>query len=506
MTHRFVSFGAVLAVLAAVAPAALGQVVPAAPKTLPTPLTLQQAISIALAHQPQQYISKDQITQASGRKLQAQSQYYPTVTPSYRFQNNTQSTFGGQSQTFNTTGGATGTTTGDTTGGTTGTTTGGTTGTTTGGTTGTTTSGTTGTTFTTSSSTYTTTRGGGLTINLSQSLYDGGAREASNAQARRGVDAAKYNDVNTRQSTILNATQAYYQLLLAQDLVKVSESQVARFQQTVDVTKAQIDAGTTAAKDIYQAQADLANAQVTLLQNQNQIVTSSAALKNALGVDTSDPVVLAPISEGGALPPAPTPEANPLTLEDALKTAYDNRPDLRQQAANVESDRAALQLAKRNAGFNVTSDYTLSYQATNDVGTKGLSTALTLNGSYPLFDAGNARGAVRIAQATFDSDTNTLEQQRQNIRRDVEQALSTRNQNLQAAQLAQSAVTAAQVNYDAVIASRREGIGTVLDVTTAQATLTQAQNQFVTAVYNSYIADAQLQRAIGRNDVGVTAP
>jgi len=54
-----------------------------------------------------------------------------------------------------------------------------------------------------------------------------------------------------------------------------------------------------------------------------------------------------------------------------------------------------------------------------------------------------------------------------------------------------------------VIASRKEGIGTVLDVTMAQATLTQAQSQYVSAVYNFYIADAQLQRAIGRNDVGL---
>ena len=43
----------------------------------------------------------------------------------------------------------------------------------------------------------------------------------------------------------------------------------------------------------------------------------------------------------------------------------------------------------------------------------------------------------------------------------------------------------------------------VLDVATAQATLTQAQSQYVSAVYNFYIADAKLQRAIGRNDVGL---
>ncbi len=45
----------------------------------------------------------------------------------------------------------------------------------------------------------------------------------------------------------------------------------------------------------------------------------------------------------------------------------------------------------------------------------------------------------------------------------------------------------------------------MLDITTAQATLTQAESQYVTAVYNFYIADAQLQRALGQNDAAVPA-
>ena len=112
-------------------------------------------------------------------------------------------------------------------------------------------------------------------------------------------------------------------------------------------------------------------------------------------------------------------------------------------------------------------------------------------------------GPCGIAQAQRDIAQNQAEQVRQQIRLDVEQAYNTRSTNLQAAGLAQAAVTAAQVNYDSAVAARQEGIGTVLDITTAQATLTQAQNQFVTAVYNFYIADAQLQRALGRNDLSV---
>ncbi len=480
------------------------QIAPPPPAALPTPLTLPQAIALALRQQPQQYLARTQVTQAEGQKLQAQSQYFPTLTPSYQYQNNSQTVYGvspGQLSTVTTGTGTTGTgTTGTGTTGT-GTTVGTTTGTATTGTTSTGTAGTT-TQILSAGNEVGIVRGGGLSVSLSQTLFDTGQREAANAQARRAVDAAADNNQNTRQTIILNVTQDYYQLLLNQDLVKVALAQVARFQQTVDVTQAQIDAGTTAAKDIYQAKSDLANAQVTLLNNRNAVQTASATLKNALGVNLNGVVQIAPLTAGDQLPPVPA-SAQTLTLDDAVAAAFTARPDVRQQQAIVQSNEAALRLARRQAGLSVRGDYVLNYQATNDVGARGVNSQFLLTGSYPLFDAGLARGAVRIAQAGRDSALNQLELVRQQVRLEVEQAYTTRQTNLEAAGLAQAAVTAAQVNYDAVIASRKEGIGTVLDITTAQATLTQAQSQYVSAVYNFYIADAQLQRATGRNDASL---
>ncbi len=511
MRHAFRVYALSLLSLAfaAVSPA-FCQVAPPAPLVLPSPLSLPEAIALALRHQPQLYSARTQITQAQGQRLQAQSQYYPVLTPSYQYQNTSNALYGvssGGVTSITTTGtGTTGTGTG-----TTGTGTGTGVGTGTGTGVGTTTTGTaatgtgavgTTTTLITPSNEVSIVRGGGLTVSLSQTLFDTGQREAANTEARRAVDAAEESTRNTRQTIILTVTQDYYQLLLNRDLVKVAQAQVARYQQTADVTQAQIDAGTTAAKDIYQAKSDLANAQVTLLNNQNAVQTASAALKNAIGIDLNGVLQVAPLTPGDTLPPVPSP-GQAISLDNAVAAAFAARPDVRQQQAAVQSDAAALRLAQSQAGLTVKGDYVLNYQATNDVGSRGVNSQFLVSGSYPLFDAGLARGAVRIAQATRDAALDQLELVRQQVRLDVEQAYSTRQTNLEAATLAQSAVTAAQVNYDAAIASRKEGIGTVLDITTAQATLTQAQSQYVQAVYNFYIADAQLQKAIGRNDAGL---
>lgn len=496
----------VLLGLAAVLPAR-AQVAPPAPTSLPTPLSLAQAVAIALAHQPQQYSARAQTSQALGQKQQARAQYFPVFTPSYQYRNNKSNLYGlNTGTTTTTTTGGTGAGNGPVAGptpapGGSGTTTG-----TTPTSPGSPVPGS-GTSVTTGSAIneVSIVRGGGLSLSFTQTLLDNGAREATNAQARRALDAALSGEADTRQATILAVTQDFYQLLLAQDLVLVAQAQVARYRQTAAVTQAQIQAGTVAAKELFQAQADLANAQVTLLQDQNQVATASAALKNVLGAESDAPVQPAGLAAPGELPPLP-PDAASALLPASLQDAYAARPSLRRQQALVQSSLSALRAAQKRAGVSVSADYVLTYQATNDVGARGTNSQLLVTGSYPLFDAGSARGAIRIAQGQLDISRNDLLAARQQVRLEVEQALATRNESLAATRLALAAVTAAQVNYNAALEARRAGVGTLLDITTAQATLTQAQNQYVSAVYNFYIADAQLLRAVGRNDTQYTAP
>jgi outer membrane protein len=347
------------------------------------------------------------------------------------------------------------------------------------------------------------TRGGGATVALRQTLFDSGTRESINAQARRSLDAARFGQTDTRQQIILAVTQNFYDLLRANDLVKVSQAQVARAQQTVAQTQGQVAAGVVAAADILQARADLATAQVTLLQDQSAALTTEASLKNAMGIETSGRVRPATLAAGDALPPAPSP-GPAQTLDDYVRLAYAARPDLRQQLSAIEVSRQGVRQAQISAGLALSGDYVLTYQPTNDLGARGADSQLLLTASYPLFDAGGARGGVRVAEAGRDADINRLDQLRQSIRLDVEQSFYDRALALERTRLAQAAIAAAQASFDAATARRQAGVGTVLDITTAQVTLTQAQNQYVTAVYDFYTADARLRRAIGQNDVGVT--
>jgi len=419
----------------------------AVPVTIPNPLTLDQAVSIALSHLPAVDSARTQIDQANGVKEEDQSQYFPKVTVGYQYLNDTQQSYGGRA-------------------------------------------------FTTQ--TYSAQQGGGSTLSLSQLLFDNGSRENNNKLGRQGVYAAKDQYQFERQNATLNVTVDYYNLLLDQDLIKVAQAQVDLFQQTVDLTNAQIQAGTAAASSIYQAQADLANARVTLLQDQNSVKTATAALKNVMGVETDAPITLAEAPQGAdslpVIPAAPPDE----TLDSLLAIADEKRPDLDAEEHLVEEQEVNLKQARDNAGITISTTYTGTLQATNDLGSKGLNSEVLATATYPIFDGGFNQGAVRVAKAQRDAARDEYKTVRQEVRQQVEQALYNQTEAFGAASLAEAAVKAAQVNVDAAIAERKEGVGTTLDVTTAVATLAQAQNQYVTAVYNTYSTQAILDEAVGR--------
>jgi len=442
-----------LIVCCAASPAAHAQVAPPPPQTLPNPLTLPDAVAIALAHQPQRFIAADQTTSARGSKDQARALYFPTLVPTYSYQNRSSAVFGASLP----------------------------------------------------GNEVTIVRGGGLNIGVNQTFFDSGQRELTNARARHSLDAAVFGEESTRQGIILNVTQDYFSLLQNMDQVKVAQAQVDRFQTTYNQTKAMIENQVSAPNDIYQAEADLASAEVSLTQAQSNVRNSAALMKADMGVATSEPVVLAPLAAVSELPPLPA-QTEGGSLDDYLSTALTHRPDLRIANDTVESANASVKQAEIQAGLSLSATGSVGYQATNDLGNRGVNTAVVVTGSYPLFDAGSARGAVRESQANRDSALNQLAQTKLTVRREVEQAYNTRAAAYEAARLGQAAVTAAEANYNSAVAGRQEQVRTAVDVTTAQATLTQAESQYVAAIYTYYTADAALRHAVGLSTPPTTGP
>jgi len=474
-------------------------IVPTAqPMLLPSPLTLKEAIAIATHRQPLRYIATSQAAQAAAVKQEEQATYYPTITPTYEYlQQNTAS--GKRTTSSNS---STGQFSGNS-----------------------------------GASTFSAGQGG---VAVKQDIFDNGQREVLNAQARRNFDAQKANLANVNQQTILNVTQAYFSVLKSMDLVRVAEMQINRAQQEIDLVQAEIDVGTAAKSAIFQPRADLATAQVSLSQYQTAVSVATSALKNAMGIISNSSLILAPLSGAPQPEPSPTPDtaartsqtapglppapplnqapasapdtgisqlppapktAAPKTIDEYFQAAISVRPDLKQQQQLVEVQKLNVKQAQLNAGIAINGTYTYTYFNNSGQEPRGSDSTLELSATYPLFDGGASRAAIRAAKAQLDAAADQYEVIRQALRTQIEQDASNRAGALDQIQLAQAAIDAAQASFDSEVAQLKLGLSTVFDITTVEVTLTQAQNQYVTALYSFYNYDAALQRDLGVNDI-----
>jgi outer membrane protein TolC len=430
------------------------QSLPSAPTTLPSPLSLSEAIAIAKAHQPDIFTAKTNTTSAEGAKIQAQAGYLPQVKATYTGTGNTQKDKSIQENNVN------------------------------------------GTIVSQSVSTTTVNNTHTGAISLSQNIFDLGIREATNSAARNSLRAAKYSETATLHTSVLSVISAYYTLLADIDQVKVADAQVKRYQETVNLTQAQIDAKVSAKNDIYQANANLASAKITLSNAQNAVLIASSELKSDLGVDTNDVVNPVPISKENSLPDLPEQTSAP-TLDECLKTAFTKRPDYLADVATLDAAEANFKSTKLQQQLTVSVDYSLSLSAINAVSQTVDNSTITATVSAPIFDGGTAKGAIKSAQASRDASRIAFEKERLSIRSEIEQALYNRNNSYETLKFAKAAVDSAQTSYDSALASRKEGVNTYLDVMTAENSLTSAQAEYVADFYTYYNADATLQKALG---------
>lgn len=325
-----------------------------------------------------------------------------------------------------------------------------------------------------------------LGVSSSWRLLDGGQRQFALAGSRNSAQAARFDQVDTVRSTIFAVTVEFFETLRSRELVRVADAQVGRANQTLEATRAQVELGASAAKDILQADADRANAQVSLISARNSVSVSESSLRAILGWRDTD---LPALEE-----PTDYVEAQVDSLEDAIARGLSGRPDLLATQKRLEAQRYGVLSAERAAGFDWTVD--VSHFASLEP-TEGQSRGFVFALSFPLVDGGLARENLRQSRDSLAASRILHEQQLRDAVSQIESAYRTREQNRERLEASRLALEAARKNFDAASESHAEGAGTVLDVTSAQLTLVTAETNHVEALYDYYISDAQLRLVIG---------
>lgn len=327
--------------------------------------------------------------------------------------------------------------------------------------------------------------------NVSMTLYNFGKREGTVQSARDTLDATRYAYNTTANNVVLAVKQAYYGVLQANALLRVNEDTVKAREITLRQAQGFYDVGAKPKSDLTQAEANLYIAQANLITARNGVDVAWASLINAMGVDDYPRQPLAEELELTAFP---------MSLEEAKKVAFSQRPELLQFDAQLKAQDQLIAVARRNHLPDLL--FVSNYGRQNSDGNGSLfplkpSWLVQLNLNIPIFNGFQTTYQVQEALATYYSIKEQQRVERQQVALQVEQNYLNLAATRDAVRANEAAVQAAKENLELHEGRYQVGYAPLVEVTDAQSTYTTAQTNYVNALISYKLAVAQLVNAIG---------
>lgn len=316
-------------------------------------------------------------------------------------------------------------------------------------------------------------------------LYTGGRLRAQISSASSLRQAATGDLAASELDAALAAKTAYYQVLLAQQLVNVYQTRVAESQERLRIAEEAYREGRIARYDLLRNQTDLAESQQQLNDAQRDVEVAFSDLKNALGVSQESSFALTEdLTAPGLLE----------QLADLQQIAIERRPELVAAQARIQAARERVNVA--NSAYKPQVYATVMAEAATSDSDSGALIGVTA--ALPVFDGGLRRAAVTEAEAGVREAEAGKRDVLLAVNRDVSASYARAGAAAQNVELARAAVTQAEEDYRIIKLRYEAGKAINVEVLDALASLTRARADYVAALYNYDIAGADLLRATGR--------
>jgi len=342
-----------------------------------------------------------------------------------------------------------------------------------------------------------------LGVNATQPLYRP-ANLAAYRQSQKGLELAEAALSQAEQDLIVRVSQAYFDVLTAQDTLSFVQAQKASVAEQLARAKRNFEVGTTPITDTRVAQA-----------NFDQVTAQEIAAENDLRVKTVALELL--VGKTGLKPQrvqttAALPAVDGQSVDGWIAQSEQAHPAIQLARANL--DVAKLETEKAVAGHKPTLDLTMGYNAqknlngtsvgyiptnntfpsaSNQVNVASLGVALNL----PLFAGTATQNRIRETTALEEKARMDLE----GAQRQVAQATRTAYLGLQSGlglvKAYEAAETSGQLALDANKLGYEVDVNINIDVLTSQSQLYQTKRDLAKARYDVLVGQLKLRQAAG---------
>jgi outer membrane protein TolC len=305
------------------------------------------------------------------------------------------------------------------------------------------------------------------------------------------LDAAAATASSVSQQTVLNVVQSYYGVVAADDGVTAAKLTEAADARGLEVARTLSQGGAGTRADVLQAETAFDTAVLSRVQAEAASKTARGTLAVTLGLPADQNLTLAPET-------VPT-EAPVLTarLADLMAEAMRQRPDLAAALAQRDSAEANVAVARAagwpsisiSAGRNLIDTTGIPHQNYSLIG---------VNVTVPIFTGFSVDYGVRQAQAVLQASEANADQVRLGVSLGVWNAYYALNSANQQLTVTSSLTSTAGETEEVALGRYKAGVGTIVDLLTAQSAAALARQTRISAELGWQVARAQLTLAVGR--------
>jgi outer membrane protein TolC len=331
-------------------------------------------------------------------------------------------------------------------------------------------------------------------VNLQQLLFDGQVFIALQARAT-SMKLQKQNSALTQEAIKTNIYKIYYQLSASKTQLNILDANISRLRSLAHDAEIMYKNGFAEKLDVDKVVVQLNNLETEKIKANNSVAIGYMGLKMLLGMPVKDSLIL-------------TDVINEKSLTNDILTEADFKYDVRK-------DFQYLSTAKKMNEFNV-KRYQLSNLPTIALGGSYSKNAqrskfdffeggnwfttslVSLNISLPIFNGFATDARIKRTKIELKQTENQIESLKNSIDNEVTQAKLNYISSVATVKFQKSNMELAEKVYQQTKKKFEAGAGSNTEISSSQADLVSAQNNYMNALYSALIAKVDLLKATGK--------
>jgi outer membrane protein len=290
------------------------------------------------------------------------------------------------------------------------------------------------------------------------------------------------------QNLMVKTTQAYFNVLSAQDNLEFTIAEKQAISRQLEQAKQRFEVGLIAITDVNEAQAGFDQARANEIEAANNLDNQKEALREIIGENDALLSIL-----GTQLPLS---KPNPDDIKVWSDAAEANNFSIISAFNQAEVSRKSIALQR--SGHLPRLDLVASYGQTDNTsvfGVRGDTKSVGVQFNMPLFEGGAVNSRTRQASYEYEADREKLNETKRSVKRQVKDAYRGVVSTISRVEALRAAVTSAESALEATEAGFEVGTRTMVDVLNEQRNLFRAKRDFSRTRYDYLINSIKLKQA-----------